>query len=161
MLIVPMIHAGGVIGAITVTRREAGPFSDDQIGLLQTFADQAVIAIENVRLFQELQARTGELTRTVEQLTALSEVGRAVSSTLDLPTVLATIVARAVQLSGTSGGVIYEYEEATQTFHLTASHQIEAEVITALRAVPIQLGEGATGQAALRQILRASAHRER
>jgi signal transduction histidine kinase len=66
--------------------------------------------------------------------------------------VLDTIVTRAVQLSGTSGGVIYEYDEATQTFQLRASHRTEAEVVDALRAVPLQLGEGATGQAALRQV---------
>jgi signal transduction histidine kinase len=105
-----------------------------------------------VRLFTELRARTTELTRSVDQLTALGEVSRAVSSTLDLDTVLDTIVARAVQLSGTSGGVIYEYDEAIQTFQLRASHRTEAEVVDALRAVPIQLGEGATGQAALRQM---------
>ncbi len=71
-----------------------------------TFADQAVIAIENVRLFKELQARTADLTRSVGQLTALGDVGRAVSSTLDLQTVLATIVSRAVQLSEMDAGAI-------------------------------------------------------
>ena len=76
------------IGAIGVTRREPGGFTDDEIALLKTFADQAVIAIENVRLLSELQARTQELTRSVDQLTALGEVGRAVSSSLDLETVL-------------------------------------------------------------------------
>ena len=77
------------------------PFPDNQIALLKTFADQAVIAIENVRLFTELQARTGELTRSVQELQALGEVGQALSSTLDLETVLSTIVARASQLAGT------------------------------------------------------------
>ena len=67
---------------------EVRPFSEKQIGLLETFADQAVIAIENVRLFQELQERTRELARSVEELKALGEVGQAVSSTLDLQTVL-------------------------------------------------------------------------
>ena len=110
-----------------------------------------MIAIENVRLFRELEARTRELARSVEELQALSEVGRAVSSTLDLPTVLATIVARAVQLSGTSGGVIYEYDEVGQEFQLRASHRTEEELVEALRATPIRLGEGATGQAALRR----------
>ena len=72
------------------------PFTDKQIALLKTFADQAVIAIENVRLFKELEARTTQLTRSVGELKALGEVGQAVSSTLDLETVLSTIVSRAI-----------------------------------------------------------------
>jgi GAF domain-containing protein len=76
---------------------------------METFADQAAIAIENARLLSELQARTQELTRSVGQLTALGEVGRAVSSTLDLETVLTTIVSRAVQLADLEAGAIYGY----------------------------------------------------
>src|SRR6185436_8713407 len=142
---------GTAVGVITVGRSGAGggprPFTEKEIALLQTFADQGVIAVENVRLFRELEARTGELARSVEELQALGEVGQAVSSTLDLPTVLATIVARAVQLSGTSGGVVYEYDESTQEFQLRASHQTEEELVEVLRARPIRLGEGATGLA--------------
>jgi signal transduction histidine kinase len=67
---------------------EVRPFTDKQIGLLETFADQAVIAIENTRLFRELEERTRELARSVEELRALGEVGQAVSSSLDLPEVL-------------------------------------------------------------------------
>ena len=147
-LFVPMLREGAPLGVIGVARAEPGPFSDNEVELLKTFADQAVIAIENVRLFKELQARTTELTRSVDQLTALDEVGQAVSSTLDLQTVLATIVARAVQLSATDGGVIYEYDEATQTFRLTAAHHMDEELVEVLRVAPIRLGEGATGQAA-------------
>jgi signal transduction histidine kinase len=84
----------------------------------------------------------------VEELKALGEVGQAVSSTLDLPTVLTTIVARAVQLSGTHGGAIYEYDEAAQEFHLRATHRMEEELVEVLRAAPIRLGEGTTGKAA-------------
>jgi hypothetical protein len=73
-----------------VSRAQPGPFSTTEIELLRTFAGQAVIAVENVRLFKDLEARTAALTRSVEQLTALGEVGRAVSSTLDLETVLTT-----------------------------------------------------------------------
>ena len=105
-----------------------------------------------MRLFRELQARTRELAQSVEELQALGEVGRAVSSTLDLPTVLATIVARAVQLSGTSGGVVYEYDEERQEFVLRASHRIEDELVEVLQARRVRLGEGATGQAALRRV---------
>jgi signal transduction histidine kinase/putative methionine-R-sulfoxide reductase with GAF domain len=145
---VPMLHQDEAVGTIAVTRSEAGGFTDEEIALLHTFADQAVIAIENVRLFKELQARTGELTRSVGELKALGEVGQAVSSTLDVQTVLDTIVVRAVQLSGTGGGLIYEYDDATQDFHLRATHQVEDELVEALRVEPIRLGEGATGRAA-------------
>jgi signal transduction histidine kinase/putative methionine-R-sulfoxide reductase with GAF domain/CHASE3 domain sensor protein len=145
---VPMIREGQVVGAIFVARTTAGYFSDVQVQLLKTFADQAVIAIENVRLFKELEARTAELTRSVEELKALGEVSRAVSSTLDLQTVLDTIVTRASQLSGTHGGVIYEYDDATDKFHLRAAHRLEDELVEALRLQPLRLGEGATGQAA-------------
>ena len=148
---VPMLKDGRPVGAIVVSRREVLPFSDAEVALLQMFADQAVIATENVRLLTELQARTRDLTRSVEELQALSAVSRTVSSTLDLPTVLSTIVSRAVQLAGAAGGVVYEYAEATQTFRLQASHRMEAELVETLRADPIRLGEGATGQAALRR----------
>jgi GAF domain-containing protein/two-component sensor histidine kinase len=153
---VPMLRSGSAVGAIALARSDAAggprPYTQKEIALLQTFADQGVIAVENVRLFRELEARTRELARSVEELQALSEVGRAVSSTLDLPTVLATIVARAVQLSGTSGGVVYEYDEAAQAFQLRATHLIEDTLVEAIRATDVRLGVGATGQAALRRV---------
>jgi GAF domain-containing protein len=100
ILSVPMLREGLPIGTIDVGRREVKPFSADQIELLKTFADQAIIAIENVRLFQELEARTQDLTRSVGELMALGEVGRALSSTLDLETVLQTIVLRPTSWPG-------------------------------------------------------------
>jgi signal transduction histidine kinase len=148
VLAAPLLREGVPIGAILVRRREVRPFSDKQIALLKTFADQAVIAIENVRLFQELEARTRELAQSVGELRALGEVGQAVSSTLDLQTVLSTIVRHAVQLSRTDGGVVYEYDEAAEEFHLRASHLMETEVVDALQATPVRLGQGATGRAA-------------
>src|SRR5712692_1234113 len=144
---VPMLKDGRPIGAIAMSRSQAGIFPDRQIDLLETFADQAVIAIENVRLFQELEVRTQDLTRSVGELQALGEVSRAVGSTLDLETVLATIVSHAVQLSGSDEGVVYEFDEATQTFQQRATHQITPEHVEALRAAPIRLGEGAVGRA--------------
>jgi signal transduction histidine kinase len=146
-LVTPLLREGVAIGAIISLRGEVRPFTEKHIELLKTFADQAVIAIENVRLFQELQARTRELVRSVEELQALGEVGQAVSSTLDLPTVLSTIVGHAVQLSGTDSGVIYEYDEATEEFHHRASYRMEGELVEAIREAPIRLGEGATGWA--------------
>jgi signal transduction histidine kinase/DNA-binding response OmpR family regulator/HAMP domain-containing protein len=147
-LATPLLREGIPIGAIVSLRGEVRPFTEKYIELLKTFADQAVIAIENVSLFQELQARTQELTRTVEELKALGEVSQAVSSTLDLQTVLTSIVAHAVELSGTGAGAIYEYDEPTGEFHLRASHRMELELVEALRANPIHLGDGATGRAA-------------
>jgi two-component system, NtrC family, sensor kinase len=145
----PLMREDVAIGTLTIRRREVRRFSNKQIALLKTFADQAVIAIENVRLFQELQARTRELARSVGELKALGEVGQAVSSTLDLETVLTRIASHAVQLSGTHGGVIYEYDETNQEFHLRASHRMEDEVVEAIKATPVRLGEGATGRAAI------------
>src|SRR5499427_614115 len=95
-----------------------------------------------------LQSKTQELTRTVEELRALGEVGRAVSSTLDLETVLTVIVSHAVQLTGTDGGAIYEYDATTDTFDLRATHQMDTELIEALRAHPPRFGEGTIGRAA-------------
>ena len=143
-----MLREGALIGVIVIRSNLVQPFTDKQIELVTTFADQAVIAIENVRLFQELEARTSELARSVGELRALGEVGQAVSSTLDLETVLTRIASHAVQLSGADGGAIYEYDEGTQEFQLRGSHQIEKELADALRASPIQLGGGAVGQAA-------------
>ena len=144
---VPMLRDGQPIGAIVVARSAVGLFPERQIALLQTFADQAVIAIENVRLFRELQARTGELTQSVEKLTALSEVSRAVSSTLDVETVLDTIVSRASQLAGAAGCSIFEYDAATQQFELRATHNVDPAFVEALRAVPLRKGEGLMGRA--------------
>jgi len=117
--------------------------------LLQTFADQAVIAIENVRLFKELEARTTQLTRAVDELTALGEVSRALSSTLDLETVLNTIVARANQLAGTESCTVYEYDEDTQEFHLRATDNLDEEVVAVARRTSIRRGEGAQGRMAV------------
>src|SRR5262249_6068881 len=100
LLATPLLREGMAIGYIMIRRMEVHPFTEKQIALLKTFADQAVIAIENVRLFQELEARTRELGRSVGELKALGDVSQAVSSTLELETVLATIVSHAVQLSG-------------------------------------------------------------
>jgi signal transduction histidine kinase len=161
LLAVPMLLGDQAIGVISVTRREVKPFSENEVGLLRTFADQAVIAIENVRLFQELRARTAELTRSVEQLTALGEVSRAVSSTLEVETVLDTVVARANQLAGADACTIYEYDEGSEQFHLRATHNLAPEFAEAIRAMPLRKGEGVMGRAAaMRQPVQVSDIRE-
>src|SRR5262249_21123385 len=145
---VPMLRDGDCLGLIIVGKSEPGYFPNVQLELLKTFADQAVIAIENVRLFTELQARTTELVRSVDKLTALGEVGRALSSTLDLETVLTTIVNRAVQLSAGDAGTILEYDEPAGVFHprVSTEHQ---EVVAALRGTGLRKGEGAVGRMAV------------
>jgi signal transduction histidine kinase len=95
-----------------------------------------------------VQARTAQLTRSVGELKALGEVGQAVSSTLDVETVLGTIVARATQLTGMDGGSIYEYDEARKEFHLHSANGLPPEVVEALRSAPIRKGEGALGKLA-------------
>jgi GAF domain-containing protein len=148
-LAVPMLREGQVIGAIFVGRTNPGPFPDSKIELLKTFADQAVIAIENVRLFKELEARTVQLTRSVGELKALGEVGQAVSSTLDLETVLRTIMSHARDLTGADGGSIFEYDATREEFHIRATLGLPDELVAAMRAVPIRKGEGVLGQLAI------------
>ena len=144
---VPMVRDGQAIGAIGVSHHDVGAFSDQRVQLLTTFAEQAAIAIENVRLFKALEARSGELGRSVEQLTALGEVSQAVSATLDVETVLDTIVSRAAQLGDAEACAIYQYDDATQTSHVRATHNFDAAFIELLRAEPFRRGEGALGRA--------------
>ena len=148
---VPMLRDGNPIGAITVNGAEPAMFSERQIAMLQTFADQAVIAVENTRLFNELQARTAELGRSVEELKALGEVGSAVSSTLDVDTVLATILTHANQLAGTQGGQIYDYDEATEELSPRATRGYSEEIADVLRRNFLRKGEGVAGQAVMKR----------
>jgi GAF domain-containing protein/CheY-like chemotaxis protein len=151
-LAVPMLREGAPIGVIAVTRAEPGPFSDNEIELLKTFADQAVIAIENARLLGELQARTAELTQSVGELRALGEVSRAVSSTLDLDAVLETIVALANELAGSDGCTIWEYDDLAEEFRTRArsyTNAADAAGLDAQRGVRLRKTEGVVGRAAL------------
>ncbi|MFO1397248.1 MAG: GAF domain-containing protein [Burkholderiales bacterium] len=149
VLAVPLKRGEETIGCITVGRPVPGSFPDKQVALLQTFADQAVIAIENARLFRELEARGAQLVRSVDELRALSEVGQAVNSSLDLGTVLRTIVARARELTGMDGGSIYEYDTAAGEFHLHAADHLPQELVEALREARMRRGEGALGRMAV------------
>src|SRR5262249_17238411 len=99
LITVPMLRDGAAVGAIGVYRREPGRFSDAEVALLQTFGDQAVIAIENVRLFKELEARNRDLSEALEQQTATAEILRVISrSQTDVQPVFDTIVSSSVRL---------------------------------------------------------------
>ena len=137
---VPMLREGLPIGAIVVARVEPGSFPEAHVELLKTFADQAVIAIENTRLFEEVQARNRDLT-------ALGEIGRTVSSTLDLNVVLKTIVERAVDLSGTDGGSIFYYRDEVGRFELGETTGLDEETIARFRKLDIATGETGLGEA--------------
>src|SRR5436309_9925072 len=128
-LAVPLLREGIAVGVIAIARTTPQPFTVKQIELATTFADQAVIAIENVRLFDEVQARTRELSQSIGELRALGEVSQAVNSTLDLKTVLSTIVAKAVQLSNTDAGAIYVLDDLQREFHLRATYGMDQDLI--------------------------------
>jgi len=132
-LAVPILKGDDLLGVLTIYHLdEVRPFTDKQIALVETFSDQAAIAIENVRLLDELRHRTDELGRSVGELRALGEVSQAVNSTLDLETVLSTIVAKAVQLSGTEAGAIYGHDEQAREFRLRATYGMDQGLIDAL-----------------------------
>jgi signal transduction histidine kinase len=139
-LAVPLMRAGEAIGVINIRRTEVRPFTDRQISLLKIFADQAVIAIENTRLFEETQARNRDLT-------ALSDVGRAVSSTLDLKAVLKTVIERAVELSGTDAGSIFYYRLEAGQFELGETAGLDEETVARYRTLDIAASQTGLGEA--------------
>jgi GAF domain-containing protein len=142
-LYVPLIRDDSPLGVLATARHTVRALSDREVALAETFAHQAVIAIENTRLFRELEER-------VEELRALGEVGQAVSSSLNLQDVLETIVAHAVQLSGGDGGAVYELDEAAAEFDLRASYQMSDELVETLQhARPRLSDQTPPGRAAL------------
>jgi GAF domain-containing protein len=139
---VPILKGDDLQGVIIIHPQDGvRPFTDTQIALVETFADQAAIAIENVRLLDELRQRTDELGRSVEELRALGEVSQAVNSTLDLETVLSTIVGKAVRLSGTEAGAIYVFDNRQHKFHLRATYGMDRELIDALTHADMGVNE--------------------
>src|SRR5499427_7293504 len=121
LLGVPLLREGGAIGAIVIYRKEPGAFTDKQLALLQTFADQAVIAIENARLLSELRQRTTDLSKALDQQTATSEVLQSISSSPgELEPVFQAILVHATRLCEAKFGSLYLRKE--DAFRAVAMH---------------------------------------
>ncbi|MCC2690782.1 MAG: sensor histidine kinase protein, partial [Rhizobiaceae bacterium] len=131
---VPLMRNGSPIGAIAVTRRVVGRLPERQVELLQTFADQAVIAIENVRLFEDAKARNREVTEALEQQTATSEVLRVIStSPTDVKPVFDTIALRAASLCDARFCHVFRYDG--ELLHFVACQRLEPDAVEAVRAL--------------------------
>jgi GAF domain-containing protein len=149
MLGVPLLRDGVPMGVIVLMRTHVRPFTAKQIELVETFADQAVIAIENVRLFDEVQARTEELGESLQQQTATSDVLKVISrSTFDLKSVLQTLVESAGRLCGADYATITRQKDGVLFF--AEAYGYSSEFIEYVKAMPVERGRGtATGRALL------------
>jgi signal transduction histidine kinase/DNA-binding response OmpR family regulator len=145
---VPMMLDDELVGVLVVWRTEVDPFGDRETEVLTTFATQAAIAIRQVHLHGALEARQQELSQKVDQLEALGEVGQAVSSSLDPDQVLAMIIMHAVQLSGTDGGSIFEFDDTDEAFVIRTAYGTSTELVDVLRRTYIGLNETLVGRAA-------------
>jgi len=145
---VPIQSDDEVMAVISLWRREVNRFTEREIELAMTFAAQGAIAIRNANLMQQLDLRTRELGRSVDQLNGLSKVGETVSSSLDPREVLSTIVKHAVELSGTEGGSIFEFDDESQEFRIHTAYGTSEELLDALRATRVGLHETLVGRAA-------------
>ena len=147
---VPMLLDGEVVGVLSVWRTQVDPFSDRAVEVLTTFAAQAALAVRTVDLVRALESRTDELGRKVNQLEALGAVGQAESFSLNLTEVLNTIITQAVQLSGSDGGSIYEFDEDAREFRISTVCGTSPETFDGLRRIRIGLDDTFLGQAATR-----------
>jgi GAF domain-containing protein len=138
---VPLMREGAAIGGLALRRKEKQPFTNRQIALLETFADQAVIAIENARLFEAEQQRTRELTESLEQQTATSEVLRVISSSpRDIQPVLEAILQTAGRLCASEYALFFKVQDGKSW--LVASNNAHAEYVKYLSEHPIPVDRG-------------------
>ena len=145
---VPLMREGTPIGVIVLSRNTMSPFNEKQIGLVTTFADQAVIAIENVRLFDEVQARTRDLSESLQQQTATADVLKIISrSTFDLKSVLQTLVESAARLCDADKGTITRQIDGV--FYRAESWGFPAEIMERWRNVPVTPERGSAAGRAL------------
>jgi GAF domain-containing protein len=143
MLGVPLLREGAPIGVIVLIRSKVHPFTDKQIELVTTFADQAVIAIENVRLFDDVQARTEELSESLRQQTATAEVLKTISRTaFDLQRVLETLLENAVRICGAKHGMIFRYDG--ECCRAAAAYNTPPGSLELWKRSPIRAGRGTT-----------------
>jgi signal transduction histidine kinase/CheY-like chemotaxis protein len=145
---VPMLLDDEVVGVLSVSRTQVRPFTERALEVLTTFAAQAALAVRTVDLVRALETRTEELDRKVTQLEALGAVGQAESFSLNLTEVLNTIITQAVQLSGTDGGSIYEFDEDAREFRISTVFGTSQETFDALQHARIGLDDSFLGQAA-------------
>jgi signal transduction histidine kinase/ActR/RegA family two-component response regulator len=145
----PMLLDGEVVGTLNVWRNEVSPFDEREMAIVTAFAGQAAMAVNGVKLVQQLEARSAELAIRVGELEALREVGEAVSSSLDVDRVLSTVAMHAVKLSGTDGGSIMEYSERDRCFRVRSVYRTKAAVVERLRSIRIELDASLVGRAAL------------
>ena len=139
LLAVPLLRDGQTVGAIMIRRTEVRPFTGKQIALLNTFAQQAVIAIENVRLFKELQRKNRYLTEALEQQTATSEILRVIaSSPTDLQPVFQTILQNAVHLCEAENGALFRFDG--EVFRGVAWNNLSPELQAYVESTPIRPG---------------------
>src|SRR5262249_9533098 len=144
LLAAPLMRENQPIGVIIIRRMVVQPFSEKQIALLKTFADQAVIAIENVRLFKELKDRNRDLTEALEQQTATGEVLRVIaSSPTQLQPVLDTLLANAVKLSGATRGHIRQPDE--NFLRVVAHYNESPERVAVLQSTPLPIDPNIPG----------------
>src|SRR5262249_41917836 len=149
---VPLLREGVPAGVIVLARSRVEPFTEKQIALVTTCADQAVIAIENARLFNELRARTTELGSSVAELKMLNDVAQAVSSTLDLRSVLSTILTSSLGVTWANAGAVFRYSRAERAFRLVEAGGWDEALTGSVRDLRLAESETAMGEAVARRM---------